>query len=134
MRFMTTVFARENQGMPPAALLEAIGKLAEDAGQAFVQMGGLLPAAAGSRIRMSGGKLSTTDGPFAEVKEVIGGFAIFETKSKEEAMHWANRFMQLHVDHWKEWEGVCEIRQMFAEGEGPETAKGCDEPVSAAAR
>jgi len=136
VRFMTTVFARENQGMPPAALLEAIGKLGEDATKAgvFVQMGGLRPAAAGSRIRMSGGKLTTTDGPFAEVKEVIGGFAIFDTPTKAEAMAWAQRFMQLHLDHWQEWEGVCEVRGMMAEGEGPETARGCEEAVSAGVR
>ena len=125
MRFMTTVLARENQGMPPVALMEAIDRLGAEAAKAgvFVQMGGLMPTAGGSRIRMSGGKLTTTDGPFAEAKEVIGGFAIYQTKTKEEAMAWARRFMQLHVDHWKEWEGTCEIRQMFDEGEGPKACQ-----------
>jgi hypothetical protein len=121
MRFMTTVFARENQGIPPMALIDAINHLAEDATKqgVFVSMGGLLPTGGGSRIRLSEARLTTTDGPFAEVKEVIGGFAIFDTKTREEVMQWAQRFMQLHLEHWKEWEGVCEIRQMFEEGKNP---------------
>jgi hypothetical protein len=121
MRFMTTVFAREDQGMPPKGLMDGIAQLGAEAAQAgvFVQMGGLTPSAAGSTIRQSRGKLSIIDGPYAEAKEVIGGFAIYETKTKEEAMAWAKRFMQLHIDHWPEWEGECEIRQMFVEGDGP---------------
>jgi hypothetical protein len=122
MRFMTIVHARENQGFPPQSLMDAIGKLAEDATKAgvFVEMGGLLPSATGSRIRMAGGKLTRTDGPFVETKEVIGGFAIFDTKTRDEIMKWSMRFMQLHVDHWKEFEGECEIRQMFDQGDGPQ--------------
>ena len=121
MRFMTVVQARENQGVPPMGLMNAIGQLGQDAAKAgvFVQMGGLMPSAGGSRIRMKGGRLTVTDGPYAEAKEVIGGFAIFDTKDKDEAMVWANRFMALHLEHWPEWEGECEIRQMFAEGDGP---------------
>ncbi|HKW03105.1 MAG TPA: YciI family protein [Vicinamibacterales bacterium] len=123
MRYMTTVFAKENQGAPPKALIDAIGRLGMEAGQAgvFVQMGGLLSTASGGRIRQSGGKLTVTDGPFAEAKEVIGGFAIYELASKAEAMAWAMRFMKLHVEHWPAWEGECEVRAMYTEGAGPET-------------
>ncbi len=121
MRFMTTVFARENQGFPPKGLMDAIGKLGQQAAEAgvFLQMGGLMPSAGGAKIRQSGGKLTVLDGPFAEAKEVIGGFAIYDLPSKEDAMTWAMRFMQLHVDHWPEWEGECEVRAMFGEGDGP---------------
>jgi hypothetical protein len=56
------------------------------------------------------------DGPFAEAKEVVGGFAQFEFKSKEEAIEAAVRFMELHKKHWPGWEGETEIRQVF----GPE--------------
>jgi hypothetical protein len=121
VRFMTTVFARENQGFPPKALMDAIGQLGQEAASAgvFVQMGGLMPSAGGARIRQSGGKLTVIDGPYAEAKEVIGGFAIYDLPNKEEAMAWAMRFMQLHQDHWKEWEGECEVRAMFGEGDGP---------------
>jgi hypothetical protein len=55
-------------------------------------------------------------GPFAETKEVIGGFAQFELKSKEAAIESAVRFMELHEKHWPGWEGETEVRQMF----GPE--------------
>ena len=121
MRYMTTVFAKENQGAPPKALMEAIGQLGLEAGRAgvFVQMGGLLGTASGGRIRQTGGKLTVTDGPFTESKEVIGGFAIYELPSKAEAMAWAMRFMKLHVEHWPSWEGECEVRAMYGQGEGP---------------
>ena len=82
MRFMTMVKAPEKSplGPPPKALMEAIGKLGEEAAKAgvMVEMGGLLPTAMGARLRLSGGKLTVTDGPFSEAKEVIGGlFRLF---------------------------------------------------------
>jgi hypothetical protein len=102
------------QGPPPTALMEAVGKLAEEAKKAgvMVEMGGLLPSAAGARVRLSGGKVSVIDGPFAEAKEVVGGYAIFSLDSKEEAIEWARRLMALHQQHMPEWEGECEIRQL----------------------
>jgi hypothetical protein len=57
-----------------------------------------------------------TDGPFTETKEVVGGYAQFELKSKEEAIESAVRFMELHKKHWPGWEGETEVGQMF----GPE--------------
>ena len=53
-----------------------------------------------------------TDGPFVETKEMIGGYAIFELRNKEEAMAAAREFMQLHLDHMPGWEGTCEVRMM----------------------
>jgi hypothetical protein len=67
----------------------------------------------GARVRLSGGKLSVIDGPFAEAKEVIGGYAVFELSSKEEAIEAGKRFMDLHKEHWPGWEGETEIRQVF---------------------
>jgi hypothetical protein len=78
--------------------------------------GGLGPTVQGARVRLSGGKVTVTDGPFTETKEVIGGYAQFELKSKEEAVKSAVRFMELHNKHWPGWEGETEVRQMF----GPE--------------
>ncbi len=123
MRFMTSVFAKEDQGAPPKSLIEAIGRLGQEAGQAgvFVQMGGLLSTASGGRIRQGAGKLTVIDGPFTESKEVIGGFAIYELATKAEAMAWAMRFMKVHLEHWPTWEGECEVRAMFSEGDGPKT-------------
>ncbi len=81
-----------------------------------VGTGGLLPTAVGARARLARGRIMVTDGPFSEAKEVIGGFAIFDVPSKEEALGWTRRFLQVHIDHWPEWEGEIEVRQLF---EGP---------------
>jgi hypothetical protein len=60
-----------------------------------------------------------TDGPFAEAKEVIGGWAILEAPSKAEALRIAREFMELHRKHWPEFEGESEVRPMFEPGKGP---------------
>jgi hypothetical protein len=116
MRFITMVKSPENSrlGPPPQALMEAIGALGAEAAQAgvMIDMGGLLPSAMGARVRIEAGKLSTTDGPFTEAKEVVGGFAMYSVQSKQEAVYWANRFMSLHLEHWPEWEGETELRQL----------------------
>jgi hypothetical protein len=115
MRFMTLVKSTETSAPPPQALMDAIGKLgAEAAGKGvMVEMGGLLPTAMGARVRLAGGKLTVTDGPFTEAKEVIGGFAVYAVTSKEEALEWTRRFVALHQEHWKGWEGEVELRQMY---------------------
>jgi len=115
MRFMIMVKSTENAGPPPEPLMAAIAKLGEEAMRAgvMVETGGLLPSAMGARVRLSAGKLIVSDGPFAESKELIGGYAVYDVKSKKEAIEWASRFMQLHKEHWPRWEGESEIRQMF---------------------
>jgi hypothetical protein len=80
--------------------------------------GGLMPSSRGARVRVSGGKLTITDGPFAETKELIGGYAIIQAKSKAEAVELARQFMQAHADILgPSYEGECEVRQMFEAGE-----------------
>jgi hypothetical protein len=118
MQFMMIVKHPEKQGPPPQALIDAITKMSEEAAKAGTMRGsgGLAPTAQGARIRLSKGKLTVTDGPFAEAKEVVGGYAQFELKSKEEAIEGALRFMELHKKYWPEWEGETEVRQML----GPE--------------
>jgi len=118
MRFMMLVKSAENSGPPPKELMDAIARLGEEAAKSgtMLQTGGLAPTAMSTRVRLSGGEISTIDGPFAESKEVIGGFAIFELKSKEAAVESALHFMELHKQHWPGWEGETEIRQIF----GPE--------------
>jgi hypothetical protein len=115
---MMLVKSTENSGPPPKPLMDAIGGLAAEATSAgtMIFTGGLAPTAMGTRVRLTGGKLDVIDGPFSESKEVIGGFAMFELKSKEEAVSSARRFMELHKQHWPGWEGETEIRQVF----GPE--------------
>jgi hypothetical protein len=116
MRFMMLVKSAENSGPPPKALMDAIGKMAEEATKAglMLQSGGLAPTAMSSRVRLSQGKLTTIDGPFAESKEVVGGFAVFEFKSREEAIESAVNFMELHKQHWPGWDGETEVRQIVA--------------------
>jgi hypothetical protein len=124
MRFMTMVKSVENAVPPPKALMDAIAKLGEEAFKAgvMVETGGLAPSAAGARVRLAGGKLSVTDGPFTETKELIGGYAVYELKSKQEAIDWTLRFMELHKTHWPGWEGEAEIRQMFGADFDPRAA------------
>ena len=68
-------------------------------------------------MRISQGHLGTIDGPFTESKEVVGGFAIFEFGSKEEAVASALTFMDLHREHWPGWDGETEVRQIFGPAE-----------------
>jgi hypothetical protein len=129
MRFMSMVKSSENYrlGAPPQSLMEAMDQLGQEMTKAgvMVDMGGLLPSSMGGyRVRLSNGKLTVTDGPFAEAKEVIGGYAVFDVKTKEEAMDLTMRFMELHRKHWPEWEGECEVRQMF-EGHGCPDGESC---------
>jgi hypothetical protein len=115
MRFMMIVKHAETQGFPPQPLMDAIAKLAEEEVKAgrMLGTGGLGPTAQGARVRLSGGKVTVTDGPFTETNEVVGGYAQFELKSREEAIQSAVRFMELHKKHWPGWVGETEVRQMF---------------------
>jgi len=91
-----------------------MAKLTEDAIRdgSVIQTGGLAASTNGARIRISRGKLTVTDGPFTEAKEVVGGYAVLAAQSREEALESARIFMQLHQKHWPEWEGECEIREL----------------------
>jgi hypothetical protein len=118
MRYMATLKVTNRPDTPPPAeLMEAIAKLGEDATRAGVLLdtGGLAPSAQGARIELTGGKLSITDGPFAEAKELIS-YAVYQVRSKEEAVEWASRFMKIHRDHWEGWEGESDLLRVF----GPE--------------
>jgi hypothetical protein len=113
MKFMTMVKMKEGQGFPPPELFQGITALGEEAGKAgvMVDMGGLMPTAAGAEVSLRGGKIEVTDGPFAEGKEVIGGFAVYETKTKAEALEWVRKFVDLHVKYWPGINMTVEVRQ-----------------------
>jgi hypothetical protein len=121
MKFMTLVKSSEGCGTPPPALMEAIAKLSEDAAKAgtLLQAGGLEPPSTSIRVRVENGKVLVLDGPYAETKEVVGGFAMFQVDSKKEIVDATVKFMELHAQHWPGWEGETEIRQLF----GPEDYK-----------
>jgi len=118
MRFMMMVKTAESNGAPPKELMDAMAKLTEDANKTgtMITSGGLAPMSMSTRVRLSRGQITTTDGPFTEAKEVVGGYAVFDLKSKQEAIEGAQRFMELHKKHWPGWEGETEIRQIL----GPE--------------
>ena len=113
----------ENSGPPPKELMDAIAILSQEAvaKNSMLGSGGLAPTAQGARVRLSNGKVSVTDGPFTEAKEIIGGYAQFEFASKQEAIDSAVQFMELHRKHWPGWEGETEVRQIF----GPEEFANC---------
>lgn len=115
MRFLTLVKYNENGSPPPAEFLEAIAQFGREAKTAgvMVERGGLLPSALGSRICLSSGKVTLTDGPFTEVKELVGGYSIYNVASKQEVIEWVSRFVGLHKRHWPEWECEVEIRQIM---------------------
>ncbi len=88
MRFMMLVKHGENPGPPPKEFLDAMARLGEEAAKSgtMIESGGLSPIAKSTGVRLSRGKVTAIDGPFAKSKEVVGGFAMFELKSKEEAL------------------------------------------------
>jgi hypothetical protein len=117
MRFMMLIKATEDYeaGVPPEpALMAGMAKLTEEGIKAGVLLAseGLEPTSRGARIRYSGGKRTVIDGPFAETKELIGGYAIVQAKSKEEAIELANRVVDVHVDAGVA-EVEIEIRSLF---------------------
>jgi hypothetical protein len=124
MRFMMMVKAdgQYEAGVPPAPELQAAMErliLEMASTGVLVDAGGLLPSSAGALVRCSGGRLSVHDGPFAETKELIGGYAILNAASHEEAIALGRRFMQLHADVLgPTYEGELEIRQMHADPRG----------------
>jgi len=101
--------------------MDAIGKLAMEATKAgtMIATGGLAPTAMSTRVRLSRGHVAAIDGPFAETKEIVGGYAVFELKSKKEAVESAVHFMELHKKHWPGWEGETEVRQMYGPNDFP---------------
>lgn len=98
----------------PQSLMDAMGKFVEEGYQSGVlkDTAGLKATAQGLRIRQTGGKLIVTDGPFTEAKEVVGGYALVEVKSSDEAREVARQFMQIHLTHWPAFEGECEVRPL----------------------
>ena len=96
----------------PASLYEEMGKFIEETTKSgnFLGGAGLQPSSAGARVRLSSGKITVMDGPFAETKEIVGGYAIMEAASRDEALALARRFMELHKENWPAFEGEREVR------------------------
>jgi hypothetical protein len=110
MKFLSMIRIQENTGQQPSErLMNEMGKLMEEMTKtgALVSTGGLTPTSQGVRMRSNHGKLSRTDGPFTETKEVIGGYAILEAKDMAEAIELTRKFLAVHGD---EWDLTCEVR------------------------
>jgi hypothetical protein len=116
MRYLSMVWIDETSGQKPSEqLMHDMGKLIEewtDKGT-LITTAGLRPTAEGARVRLRKGQLSTTDGPFTESKEVIGGYAILEAASLKDAVELTRRFLAIHGS---EWDIQCEVRPI----DGPE--------------
>jgi hypothetical protein len=113
MRFMF-IIKSEAEATPTPEMIEAMHSLAREevAAGRMIQDGGLMPRSTGKEVRIRKRKLMVLDGPFAETKEVIGGFAIFELPDMAAAEASARKFLDLHLRFMPEWEGTCEIRQV----------------------
>ena len=114
MKFMTMVTTTngDKAGPPPPELMNAIMQLGIDAGKAMVENGGMQLTAT---ARIEGGEL-IVDGPYAEAKEAVGGYAIYVLDTTEEAIEFVKKFLELHRKHWPAWEGEVLIRQIFNYG------------------
>jgi hypothetical protein len=112
MRFLSMIRIDETTGQVPTERLMAdMGRLMDELTRegVMIDTAGLRPTAEGVRVRLRRGKLSMTDGPFTETKEVIGGYAILEATSKAHAIELTKRFLEVHGD---EWNIECEVRQL----------------------
>ena len=112
MRFLSMIRIDERTAQAPTErLMNDMGKLLDELTRTgvMVDTAGLRPTAEGVRVRLQNGKLSMTDGPFTEAKEVIGGYAILEAASMEHALDVTKRFLEIHGDGWNI---ECEVRQL----------------------
>ncbi|MCA9571153.1 MAG: hypothetical protein KC656_25110 [Myxococcales bacterium] len=115
MRYLSMIRIEENTGQVPSEqLMQDMGVLIGEmmSEGTLVRTAGLRPTAEGFRVRLSGGKTTTIDGPFTESKEVIGGYAVLEARSREHAIELTERFLRVHGD---EWEITCEVRPLDGE-------------------
>jgi hypothetical protein len=113
MKFLS-LYKSQERGVPPTQEeMDRMGKLVEEGMKAgwLVATEGCLPSALGARVRSTNGKVSVTDGPFTESKEVVGGFAILRADSKEHAIQLAKDFLKVVG------EGECELRQIYEAGQ-----------------
>src|SRR5215475_6965172 len=116
MKFLSIYKTAETGAMPAPQEMARMGKLVEDGMKAgfLLAVEGCMPSANGARVRLCHGKVTVTDGPFTESKEVIGGLAILQADSKEAAIELVRQFLHAAGD------GECELRQLFEAGPGPQ--------------
>jgi hypothetical protein len=110
MRYLCIYKPSKGEGQPPTEEhMATMGKFIDEVSKAGVLLAteGCLPSSRGARVRQTAGKHTVTDGPFTETKEIIGGFALFQVKSKDEIIEWTKRFLRVAGD------GEVEIRELY---------------------
>ncbi len=121
MKFMLMVHETTRPSDPPAELFAAIGALGakESAEGTLVEVGGLMPIQSGAVVTLASGAITTTDGPFVEAKELVGGYSVYELAGLDEANAKAQAFLQVHLDTWPGWEGWVEVRALMEQPPQP---------------
>ncbi|QFU89377.1 YciI family protein [Amycolatopsis sp. YIM 10] len=120
MRYLVVLEASQPDTPPPAELMAGIMQLGAEATQsgAMIDNAGLAPSADGAKVTLDGDAVTITDGPFAESKEMIS-YAIYDTRTKEEAVEWTRRFLALHAEHWPGWTGEARVLRVFGPADMP---------------
>ena len=118
MRYMMLITHPETYRMEdvPQSLFAAMDQFISENTRSgvLVDTNGLDRTDKSVRVRLSRKKITVTDGPFTEAKEVVGGYAVVEARSKEHATEIAKQFMELHRIHWPEFDGYCDVRPVQA--------------------
>ncbi|MET7810874.1 YciI family protein [Streptomyces sp. NPDC005395] len=114
-RYLSLIRIEESDtlaGGPSPELIQRMEKLMDEMTKAGVLLdtAGLTPTAQGTRVHYEGGRISVTDGPFTESKEVIGGYSLLQAKDRAEAVEWTKRFLKVHEEHWTV---TCEVRELM---------------------
>ncbi|HEV2698932.1 MAG TPA: YciI family protein [Terriglobales bacterium] len=128
MKFLSIYKTSERSTPPSPEEMASMGRLIEEGTREGWLLGteGCLPSTLGARVRRSDGKISVTDGPFTEAKEVVGGFALLKTDSKEEAIELARQFLKVAGD------GECELRQLYEPNSAEPNLASCHEAEAVA--
>jgi len=123
MRVLTLLKMRESGlGEPPAEMFTAMDAVIKeiDASLTLVDTNGLQPSGvAGTRIVSTGGRSTVLDGPFTESRELVGGYAIVEVDTYQQAVDASRKIIEVHEKYWPSWEGEAEVRQIMGPDEVP---------------
>lgn len=114
MRYLCMMKSSESNGETPPAVYEAMAEYDRwgRANGVLLDSRGLLPSESGAIISLADGDIKAVDGPFTEAKELVGGYAVIEVGTREEALELGRRLMQIHKDFWPGFVGSVEIRQI----------------------
>lgn len=121
MRVLMLLKMAEDVGAPPAELFPAMDATIKeiDASLTLIDTNGLLPSRDGVRIRGDHGRITVLDGPFTEAKELVGGYAMVEVDTFEQAVEASRKIVAVHTDHWPTWVGEAEVRQVMGAHQVP---------------